>query len=79
MGLSTQTLDESKMTNAIKRLYVNRMNNGLFEIKLHGGGEVPDILKGTFTSLQAADNHLYFYILNKTTIPEKPNGSNKRS
>lgn len=79
MGLSTRTLDESKMTNAIKRLYVNRTSNGLFEIKLAGGGEVPDILKGTFTSLQAADDYLYIYILNKTTIPEKQNGSNKRS
>lgn len=79
MELSTQTLDESKFTSALKRLYIDRRRDGLFEIKLDGGGEVPDVLKSSFTSLKAADEHLFFYLLKKTTIPEKKNGTNKRS
>lgn len=82
MGLSIKDLDVSKFSDAIKRLYVDSNGKGLFEIKLRGGGEVPNSLKGFFTSYGAADERLYFHILNKTFIPEptepKKNGTNKR-
>lgn len=83
MALSIKDLDVSKFTDALKRLYIDNNNRGMYEIKLQGGGEVPDALKGVFTSYQKADEWLYFHLLKKTTIPthmeKKKNGTNKRS
>lgn len=83
MALSIKDLDVSKFTDALKRLYIDSTSRGMYEIKLQGGGEVPDILKGSFTSYQKADEWLYFHLLKKTTIPDntekQKNGTSKRS
>lgn len=74
------TLDASKLEDSLARLYVEQGLKGLWYIKYKGGGEVSDTLKGSFTSLEKADNHLYFHILERICIPEKKKyGTSKRS
>jgi hypothetical protein len=76
---STQDLDVSKFPDKLKKLYVERsLRDGLFYIRMQGGGPAPNALQSAFTSHKAADTYLYFYLVNKTFIPERTYGANKR-
>jgi hypothetical protein len=43
---------KSAVANGDKKLLIERMPDGLMYVKFEGGGQLPDILKGKFTSLE---------------------------
>ena len=50
-----------------KSFIAKREDNGLYSIKLTAGGEVPDVLKGFFTSGIRADQAMEAYLLRKNS------------
>lgn len=48
-----------------KTFVTERQNNGLYTIKLTAGGEIPALLKGTYTSGARAEQALQSFLLSK--------------
>jgi hypothetical protein len=52
-----------------KAFVVNRMPNGLYVISFTAGGEVPSVLKGSFTSGVKAQEAAATYLTNRNAAP----------
>jgi hypothetical protein len=51
-----------------KSFIAKREDNGLYSIRLTAGGEVPDVLKGYFTSGVKASQAAEAYLLRKNSV-----------
>lgn len=76
-GKNDTTTDGSKVAKgrAMKSLYVRHHNINLWEIAFEGGGEVPDVLKGKWTSKADAERAIEkFYAIKSAKVMKNYRG-----